>query len=130
MGETHIPTSDDTVVHHWLVGLVLEVRFPTVLEVRSWPCLKLPQLLSSWAHFNAGLNAVGCKRSGSLLVPFVKDLWNRVSEYRWRNFGVSHTLLDNRVATNKVVETLSLWLGSIRGEVKIVVLEVLAYSLI
>lgn len=126
MGETHIPASDDTIMHHWLVRLVLEIRLPSVLEMRSWPCLKLPQLLSSWAHFDAGLNAVGCERSGSLLVPLVKDLWNRVSGYRRRNFRVSHTLLDNRVSTNKVVETLGLWLGSIHGEVKVVVLEVLA----
>lgn len=79
MGKTYIPTSNDTVVHHWLVGLVLEITLPSVFEVRSWPCLKLPQLLSSWAHFDTGLNAVGCERSSSLLVPLVKDLWNRVS---------------------------------------------------
>lgn len=74
MGETHIPTSDNTIMHHWLVGLVLEIRFPTVFEVWRWPGLKLPQLLSSWAHFDTGLDAVGCKRSGSLLVPLVEDL--------------------------------------------------------
>lgn len=126
MGETYIPTSNDTVVHDWLVGLVLEIALPPILEVGSRPGLKLPQFLSSRAHLDTGFDTIGCKRTGSLLVPLVKDLWYGVSGWGWRSLGVSHTLLDDRVSTNKVVETLGLWLGSIHREVKVVVLEVLA----
>lgn len=35
------PAGYDTVMHHWLIWLVLKITLPAVFEVGSWPALKL-----------------------------------------------------------------------------------------
>jgi hypothetical protein len=69
------PASDDTVVHHRLVRLVLEVGLPACLEVRSRPGLKLFEFGVSRADLDAGFDAIGGQGTGSLDVPFLKDAW-------------------------------------------------------
>lgn len=68
------PTGNDTVVHDGLVGLVLEVRLPSVGEVGSGPALKVPELLLCGTDLDTSVNAVGGERASSLEVPLVKDL--------------------------------------------------------
>ena len=67
------PPGNYGIVHHGLVGLVLKVRFPALLEVRSGPRLELAQLLGRWADLDARFDAVGCQGAGSLDVPFLED---------------------------------------------------------
>lgn len=95
-------------MHDWLVWLVFEVAVPTTWrEVTGGPALHLLQLFRSWSGLDAGLNAVGGQRACAFEVPFLEDL-----------------LLDLWVAPDKVIERLCVWLGSVRREVKIVILEV------
>jgi hypothetical protein len=69
------PTGNDAVMHHRLVGLVLEVRIPAALEVRSRPVLELLELFLGWPDLDAGLDAVGRQRACALESPLVKDLY-------------------------------------------------------
>lgn len=73
------PTSNDRVVHHWLVGLVLKVRLPAILEVRGRPSLELLQLLGSRPDLDAGVDTVGGEGASSLDVPFIEHTWHAVS---------------------------------------------------
>ena len=84
------PTSNDRVVHNWLVGLVLEVAVPATSEVWGWPRLHLLELLLSRADLDTGFNTIGGKRASTLEVPFIKDAF-----------------LDLRLASDKVIKTLS-----------------------
>lgn len=75
-GHDHVvaePASNNGVVHDWLVGLVLKVRLPAVLEVWSGPFLKLGEFLGSRANLDACFNAIGGKGTGALDVPLIKD---------------------------------------------------------
>ena len=101
------PTSNDRVVHDWLVGLVLEVRVPTRAELGARPAVHLLKLLLSRADLNTGINTVGGKRTGAVDLPLLEDL-----------------LLDLGVATDKVIEGLDVGLRAVCGEGEVVVLEV------
>ena len=60
-GHQHVvtePTRNDGVVHDRLVGLVLEVRLPSLGEVRGRPGLELLKLLGSRADLYASLDTV------------------------------------------------------------------------
>lgn len=67
------PAGNDTVMHDGLVGLVLKVRLPPVLEVGSWPPLKFIELLFGRPNLDTSLDAVGCQGTCSLECPFVVD---------------------------------------------------------
>lgn len=111
-GHQHVvtePARDDGVVHDGLVGLVLEVRVPSALELGSGPSPHLSKLLLSWADLDTGINTVGGERAGSLDVPLVDD-----------------ALLGLGVTASEVVEGLGLRGGSVRSEGQVVVLEVAA----
>jgi len=86
-------------MHDWFVGLVLEVAVPTTSEVRSWPRLHFLKLFLSGADLHSGLYSVGSKWTCSLEVPFVK-----------------HSLLDCRVTSSEVIETLGVGLGTVHYE--------------
>jgi hypothetical protein len=60
-------------VHDRLVGLVLEVGVPAILEVRGRPGLDLLELLFGGPDLDAGIDAVGGERASALEVPFVID---------------------------------------------------------
>lgn len=98
---------NDRVVHHWLVGLVLEIAIPTRAELAAWPGVDLLHLLLGRSSLDTGLDAVGGKRTSAVDVPLREDL-----------------LLDLLVATDEVVERVGPWLGSVWSEGQVVVLEV------
>lgn len=68
------PTSDNGVMHHRLVRLVLEVCLPAVGELGCGPGLKLFKFLLIRADFYTSLDTISGKGSGSLQRPFVVDL--------------------------------------------------------
>jgi hypothetical protein len=68
------PAGNDAVVHHGLVGLVLEVGVPAALEVRSRPVLELLELFLSRADLDAGFDAVGGEWTGSFQCPLIENL--------------------------------------------------------
>lgn len=53
------PTRDHRIVHHRLVGLLCEIRLPAVLEMGSWPGLKLFQFFLRRADLNTRLDTIG-----------------------------------------------------------------------
>ena len=76
---------NDRVVHHRLVGLILEIRVPATAELGA----HLSQLLLGWADLDASLDTVGRQRPTACRAPLVKYL-----------------LLHPRVTAGKVVEGL------------------------
>jgi hypothetical protein len=60
-------------MHDRLVRLVLEVRLPTLGEVRSGPPLKVFQFLFRWADLDTCVNAVCGKWTCSFQCPLIKD---------------------------------------------------------
>lgn len=67
------PAGNQRVMHYGLVRLVLEVRLPARLEMRSWPLLKLLQFFLSWPNLHAGLNTVRCQWPSAFDIPLVED---------------------------------------------------------
>jgi hypothetical protein len=65
-------TCNHRVMHNRLVRLVLEVRLPTLGEVRRRPPLKVLELLLGRSDLDTSLNAVCSKRPSTLLMPFIK----------------------------------------------------------
>lgn len=101
------PTSDDRVVHDWLIRLVLEITVPAGSELWAWPLVHHCELVLCRANLDTSFDTIGSKWSCPIEVPLVKDF-----------------LLDFRITTGKVVEGLHMWLDSVCREGKIVVLEV------
>lgn len=121
------PACNDGVVHHGLIGLLLEIRLPAVFEVGGWPFLELLQLLLSRSDFDTGVNAVGGKGACAFEIPLLKDTYLNQSVIT----GVEArreilTLLNFWLAPDKVVETFGAGLGTVDGECEVVVLEVQA----
>jgi hypothetical protein len=80
MGDLHQhvvtkPTGNHGIVHDGLVGLVLEVRIPSRLEMGCRPRLELLQLFFSRSDLDASVDTIGRQRSGSLEIPFLKDTY-------------------------------------------------------
>ncbi|MCQ6512816.1 hypothetical protein NPN18_23900, partial [Vibrio parahaemolyticus] len=84
------------VMHNRLVRLVLEVRLPALSEMRRRPPLEVLELLLSRSDLDTSLNTICSKRPSTLLMPFIE-----------------YALLDLRVSTNKVIETLGIRLSPI-----------------
>lgn len=101
------PTSNDGIVHDWLIGLVLEVTVPAGTELRARPAIHLIELLFGRADLDTGIDTVGCEWTCTVDVPLVEDL-----------------LLSLLISTDKVVEALDVRLSSVGGEGQVVVLEV------
>jgi hypothetical protein len=53
------PASDDRIVHHRFVRLVLEIRLPTVREVRRWPRFELLELGGSGTNLHTSIDPIG-----------------------------------------------------------------------
>lgn len=73
-GHEHVvaePAADDAVVHDGLVGLLLKVRLPAVLEVRRGPPLKVLELLGRGPDLDARLDAVRGQGTGAPEVPLL-----------------------------------------------------------
>lgn len=100
-------TGDDRIMHDGLVRLVLEVAVPARAELVAWPGVDLPELVLGWASLDTGLDAVGGEWASAVDVPLGEDL-----------------VLDLLVAADEVVEGVGPWLGTIRCEGQVVVLEV------
>lgn len=61
-GHEHVvtkPARDNTIVHDWLVGLVLKVGSPSVTEMRSRPPFELFKLLFGRPDLDTGINTIG-----------------------------------------------------------------------
>lgn len=101
------PTSDDRVVHDWLVRFVFEVRVPSRSELRAGPAVHLLKFVLSWTNLDTGFDTVGCKWTSAVNIPLVVNL-----------------LLSLFVATDEVVEALDVWLGPVGGEGQVVILEI------
>ena len=101
------PTSDDRVVHDWLIRLVLEVRVPTRPELWARPAVHLLELLFGRTDLDTSINTIGCERTCAVDVPLVEDLF-----------------LSLLVTTNEVVEALDVRLRSVGCKGQVVVLEV------
>lgn len=71
------PTSNDAVMHHRLVGLVLEIRLPAILEVWRRPRLELLELLGRGANLDTGIDTVRGEGASALEGPFIKDSYIR-----------------------------------------------------
>ena len=82
-------------MHDWLVWLVLEIAVPAASEVWCRPRFHLLKLLFSWANLDSSLNSVGRKWTCSLDIPLVE-----------------HSLLDCRVTSSEVIETVGIGLGA------------------
>lgn len=65
------PAADNTVVHDGLVGLLLKVRLPAVLEVRRRPPLEVLELLGRGPDLDTGLDAVRGQGAGAPEVPLL-----------------------------------------------------------
>lgn len=65
--------SNHRVMHDRLVRLVLEVRLPTLGEVRSGPPLEFFQFLLRWADLDTCVDAVRGKRTCSFQGPLIED---------------------------------------------------------
>lgn len=115
---------NNRIVHHWLVGLVLEVGFPALFEVGGGPGFKLLELGGSWANLDACFDAVRSKGAGSLNVPLLKNTWGKLVRLSLQGFEKGRTLLHFGVSAGEVVECFRARLGPVDGEGKVVVLEV------
>jgi len=110
-------------MHDRFVRLILEIALPTAIEVWGWPALKFFQLLCRGTNFDTSFDSIGCQRTSTFQVPFVKDCF--------LNFGNT---------THKVIKTLGVYkcqwwfsnqrirrhtgLGTIYWKRQIVILEI------
>ena len=101
------PTSNDGVVHDWLVRLVLEVAVPARSELWTWPLVHDGELFLCRSDLDTGFDTVGGEWTCAVDVPLVEDF-----------------LLNLGVTTSKVVEGLHMGFGSVGCECEIVVLEI------
>jgi hypothetical protein len=58
------PSSNDGVMHDWLVGLVFEVAIPSGTELWTRPSVHLLEFVLGRTDLDASLDTVGGKRSG------------------------------------------------------------------
>lgn len=93
------PTCDNRVVHHRLVGLVLEVAVPAGAELLARPAIHHVEFSLGGPDLDTSFNAVSGKWTSAVDVPLLEDL-----------------LLDLGIATHKVVERLDMGLGAVSGE--------------
>ena len=93
------PTSNDGVVHDWLVRLVLEVAVPARSELWTWPLVHDGELFLCRSDLDTGFDTVGGEWTCAVDVPLVEDLF-----------------LDRGVATKEIVERLGIWLRSVDTE--------------
>lgn len=100
------PTGNDTVVHDWLVWLVLEVRVPAAAELWARPRVHLLELFLGGADLHTGFDTIGGKRARAVDVPLVENL-----------------LLNLLVAADEVVEALDVRLSAVCGKGEVVILE-------
>lgn len=84
-----------TVMHDWLVRLVLEVAVPSRPKLLARPRVHHLQLLFCRPDLHTSFDTVGCQWPSAIDVPLVEDL-----------------LLYLRVATNEVVERLDMRLSA------------------
>ena len=66
-----VRSADDGAEHDGLVGLLLKVRLPAVLEVRRGPPLKVLELLGRGPDLDAGFDAVRSQGTGAPEVPLL-----------------------------------------------------------
>ena len=64
----------DGVVHHRLVGLVLEIAIPARTELMTAPAVHLLEFFLRRADLDAGLDAIGGEGSAASDIPFLEDL--------------------------------------------------------
>lgn len=118
------PTGNHGVMHDWLVGLVLEVRLPAVLEMRSRPFLKLLELFCSWTNLDSGVDTIGCQWAGALEIPLLENAYEKVSNGIVGCKASGLTFLDIWITADKLIKTLGTRLGSEDRKGQVVVLEV------
>jgi len=109
-GHEHVvtePAGNDTVVHDWLVWLVLEVAVPTRSELLAWPAVHLLEFLFRWSDLHTSLDTICSQWASAVDVPLLKDL-----------------LLSLWITTDKVVKGLAFRLSTVYRECEVVVLEV------
>lgn len=94
-------------MHDRLVWLILEVAVPSRQELWERPILEILEFLLTWPNLHTSFDAICGKWTHAVDIPLV-----------------DHGLLNLGVTTDEVVERLSPWFRSVRGEVEIVVLEV------
>lgn len=68
------PAGNDGIMHHGLVGLILEVRLPAIGEVGSRPGFEFFELRLGRSDLDASFNPVGRQWPCPLQVPLVKHL--------------------------------------------------------
>lgn len=126
-GGPHEP--DHRVVHDRLVGLILEVGFPAVLEAGGRPRLEFFQFLLGRTDLDAGFDTVGGQRPRSLDIPLLENAWKgSVCIYSdplgSKQLKRIRTLLYLGISPSKIVEGLRPRLGSVDGEGQVMVLKI------
>ena len=79
--------SNNRIMHHWLVWLVLEIAIPATLKLWRRPFPHIPKLLLSRSDFDTSFDSIGCQGASTVEVPLIE-----------------HFFLNLFVATNEVVE--------------------------
>jgi hypothetical protein len=78
------PASNNRVMHHRLIGLILEIAVPSRPEMWSWPTIHLLEFFLGWSDLDTGIDAVGGEGPCSFEVPFIEDslldFWNTACE--------------------------------------------------
>lgn len=83
-------------MHHWFVGLILEIAVPSGPEMGSRPTIHLFEFFLGRSDLDTGIDAVGSEWTCSFEIPFVKDF-----------------LLDFWDTAGKVIETFGSGFGAV-----------------
>jgi hypothetical protein len=117
------PASNNRVMHHWLVGLILEIAVPPRPEVGSWPTIHFFEFFLSWPDLYTGIDAIGGEGTCSLEIPFIEDFlldfWDTAGEVI-KTFGSGFRTVD----LSDLVYGYDRGQGGLTGERQVVVLEV------